>query len=85
MGMYTVAGDQAVELVLSEYLNRAAPIKKSEVQDIIKQIQDRVIEMGKGRVHPAKYGDTWEGFNEVGDTAVRESLYMALMAKAIDD
>jgi len=84
--MYTEAGDQAVELVLSQYTSRAVPIKKSEVQDIIKEISDQVEQMGIGKVNPSKYGGNLrEGFSEVSDTAVRETLYCILMKEAIDD
>ncbi len=83
--MYTQEGDEALNLVFSQYRNRAAPIKKSEVEDIIQQIGNQVVEMGKGKVNPSKYdGAPIEGFNEVWDTSVRELLYMILMEKAID-
>ncbi len=84
--MYTDAGDQAVDLVLSQFTSRAAPIKKSEVWDIIKQISDQVKEMGIGKVNPSKYSeDSWEGFSEVSDSAVRDTIYEILMNQAIDD
>ena len=83
--MYTAAGDEALNLVLSQYTKRAAPIKKSEVEGIIEQIANQVVEMGKGKVHNTKYGgDPWEGFSEVWDTSVRETLYIILMDKAVE-
>ncbi len=84
--MYTDAGDKAIDLVLSQFTSRATPIKKSEVQDIVQQISAQVEQMGIGKVNPAKYGTKpWEGFSEVSDTAVRETLYCKLMKEAVDD
>ena len=85
-GMYTQAGDNAVEAVVSEYLKRPTPIKKSEIWDLIKEISDRVKEMGKEESNPGKHdGDLIRGFNEVSDTVVRDNIYCTLMNVAVDD
>ena len=83
--MFTEPGDKAINLVLSQYTKRATPIKKSEVEDIITQICEQVKEMGKGQTNPSKYdGAPIEGFREVTDTSVRETLYLSLMSQAIE-
>jgi len=84
-GMFTDAGNNAVAAIVSEYLNRGTPIKKSEIEDLVEEIQARVEEMGKGKSNKSKYDDEMiEGFYEVDDTVCREYIFEALHKGAID-
>ncbi len=84
--MFTDAGNNTVAAVVSEYLHRGTPIKKSELEELVEEIEARVEEMGKGKFNKSKYDDEIiEGFYEVGDTVCREYIFEALYKGAIDD
>ena len=82
--MYTQAGDEALDEVLSRYLQGF--FSKSQVEDILKAIVTEVTSMGVGKTNPTKHDeDQWTGFSEASDTAVRDTVYSILMDHATDN
>ena len=80
-GMFSEAGDTCIAAVIDECLQgRNLPLEIDEVEILQDHVMQKVHELGKGKSHPSKYeeGSIVHGFNEVYDTAVRESIWQAL-------
>ena len=76
--MMSDAGNDAVAKALEKHVEK--PFEKDQIMSIIGAVQKEVSEINPEQLHPSVHGggEMMTGFSEVGDTAVRESMYMYL-------